>query len=70
MTVYRATYHFIDHSDTVAGITHFAQDRDASLIMVIPKSHGFFEGLFHRSVTQKLAYHTSIPLLVMHEKEA
>ncbi|MHA4806696.1 universal stress protein [Flavitalea flava] len=70
MTVYRATYHFIDHSDTVEGITHFAQERNASLILVIPKSHGFVDGLFHRSVTQKLAYHTSIPLLVMHEKDA
>ena len=61
------SFHFTDDEDIVAGIMEFALAHQASMIILIPKNQGFFEGLFHRSVTKKLAYHTSIPLLVLHE---
>jgi nucleotide-binding universal stress UspA family protein len=68
LTPYHPTYHYLDNPDPVTGIMEFAKARNASLIIVIHKSRGFLEGLFHRSATHQLAYHTSIPLLVMREE--
>jgi nucleotide-binding universal stress UspA family protein len=67
LTAYHPAYHYLDNPDPAAGIMEFAKARNASLIIVIHKSYGFIEGLFHRSATHQLAYHTSIPLLVMRE---
>jgi len=60
-------YHYIDNEDTVAGIMEFARVQDADLVIMVPKQYGFFESLFHRSLTKKLAYHTHKPLLLFRE---
>lgn len=44
-----------------------ADKEHADLIAAIAKNYKFFEGLFHKSITSKLAYHTHIPLLILHE---
>jgi nucleotide-binding universal stress UspA family protein len=67
LTPYQPVFYYIDNPDPVAGITEFARAQKASLIIVIHKTHGFFEGLFHRSATRQLVHHTSTPLLVMRE---
>ncbi|NML36431.1 universal stress protein [Chitinophaga sp. G-6-1-13] len=64
---YRPEYHFIDNPDVVQGITEFAENIHADLILTIPKKHGLFERIFKRSNTAKLAYQTHIPLLAIHE---
>jgi nucleotide-binding universal stress UspA family protein len=64
---YHPSFHYTNNEDTVAGIMEFALEHQASMIILIPKNQDFLEGLFHRSVTKKLAYHSSIPLLVLHE---
>lgn len=66
---YNPAYEYIKDTDLVRGITTFAQERKASLIIAIHKKHGFFGGLFHRSATHQLAHHVTIPLLVMGEEE-
>jgi nucleotide-binding universal stress UspA family protein len=66
---YHPSFHYTDNEDTIAGIMEFALANQASMIILIPKNQGFLEGLFHRSVTKKLAYHSSIPLLVLHENK-
>ena len=67
LTPYRPAYHSVENRDAATGIREFAQAQKASLIIAIHKTHGFFEGLFHSSATHELAYHTSIPLLVMRQ---
>jgi len=62
-----ASFHSVENDDTIEGIMDFSLTNRASLIIVLPKDHGFLDGLFHKSVTKKLAYHSSIPLLVLHE---
>lgn len=44
-----------------------AESSNAQLISAVHRHYGFFEGLFHSSVTAKLAYHSSIPLLALQE---
>lgn len=60
-------YYYTDHEDIAKGIMEFAGQQRAELIITIPKQYGFFESIFHRSMTKKLAYHTHLPLLLFKE---
>lgn len=60
-----ASYHYSEEGDVARGITRFAEEHQVDLIIAVPKEHGFFESLFHRSLTRKMAYHTHIPLLLI-----
>ncbi len=66
---YRPAYQSIKDDDTATGILEFAKQRPASIVLVIAKRHGFPSGLFHRSITKQLAFHTTIPLMVLQAKE-
>lgn len=60
-------FSILKNSDIEEAITAEAKKEDANVIAAIAKRYGFFEGMFHRSVTSRLAYHTQLPLLVLHE---
>ncbi len=60
-------YSFIRMYDFVDSINLFAKDRNADLIITVPKKHSFLSGLFKTSHTRKLAYHSHIPILTVHE---
>ncbi|WP_285057422.1 universal stress protein [Pedobacter ginsengisoli] len=60
-------YHYTDHKDTAIGIMEFAKKNKADLVITVPKIYGFFESLFHRGVTEQLAFHTDLPLLLFRE---
>lgn len=60
-------YHFIHDTHFTEAINHFVDENAIDLIITIPKKHGLFEGLFHRSHTRSLAFHSHIPLMVIHE---
>jgi len=60
---YHPSFHYLQGENTVNDILSFAGEHQASLIIVFPKKHGFFSSIFHKSVSQKLAYNSSVPLL-------
>lgn len=60
-------YHYIESDDIADEIEDFAEDHGAGLIITIPKSYGFFERLFHRSVSKRLIKESKIPLLLLRE---
>ncbi|MGI8950211.1 MAG: universal stress protein [Chitinophagaceae bacterium] len=60
-------YSFIDHVDFVEGINQFATEKQIDLIIIIPKKHGWLESLFKPSHTRKLAFHSHVALMVIHE---
>lgn len=64
---YNPEYQFVDSTDFVHAINNFAEEKSVDLIITIPKKHGFFEGLFKRSHTKQLAFHSHVPLMVIHE---
>ena len=61
------TYHFIENESFTAGINLFSEKNKIDLIITIPKKHGFFDSLFKKSHTKKLAFHSHLPLMVMHD---
>lgn len=58
---------FIENEDMVAGINQFVADNKIDMIVFIPKKHSFFNSIFHESNTKRMAFHSTIPLLALHE---
>ncbi len=63
-------YHFAQNSEYVLGINEFAESHGVSMVISVPKKKTFFEKLFIKSSTKKLAFHTHLPLLVVHKHDA
>lgn len=60
-------YYFNENEDIAAGIIEFIENHDVQLVIAIQKKHGFFERIFHKSITMRLTYQTPIPLLLLQE---
>lgn len=48
-------------------IIDFIDNQRVDLLVMRTHKRGFFESLFHRSLTKKMTYHTKVPLLIYHE---
>jgi nucleotide-binding universal stress UspA family protein len=59
------TFSFLGNDNVEDAILKHAKPED--LIVVITKNYSFFEGLFHKSISKKLAMHSKNPLLVVKE---
>ena len=63
----RHSYHFIKNEDIVTGINMFVAKEKADMIAIIPRKHNILSNIFQERNTKKMAFHTSIPLLALHE---
>jgi nucleotide-binding universal stress UspA family protein len=61
-------YHTVQSNDFSKAINAFIEQYNIDLVVAIPKKHGFFEGLFRKSHIKTLAFHTHVPLILMHEE--
>lgn len=60
-------FYFLGLYDVDEAINQFANDKKVDFIIVIHKEHSLLAKLFVKSHTKKLAYHSSVPVLAMHE---
>lgn len=60
-------FHIIDNPDFMEGINNFVLDKQIDILITIPKKHGFFQTLFKESHTKKLAFHSHVPVMVVHD---
>jgi nucleotide-binding universal stress UspA family protein len=60
-------YHFVDNESFTVGINQFADSNNIDMIITMPKKHGFFDSIFKKSHTKRLAFHSHLPLMVMHD---
>lgn len=64
---YPREFYFIRLYDFIEAINQFISDRRIDVIMSVPKNHSFLSGLFRSNYTKKLAYHSHVPLVAIHE---
>jgi nucleotide-binding universal stress UspA family protein len=64
---YNREYYFIRQYDFIDAINQFVTDHNIDLLLTVPKKHSFLSGLFRSSHTKKLAYHSHVPLIAVHE---
>lgn len=61
-------FHELQNANFAEAINSFVAQNDIDLVVAVPKKHGFFDGLFRKSHIKNLAFHTHVPLILMHEK--
>lgn len=64
---YKHEFYFIGMFDFYEAINNFIKDYKIDMLITIPKHHKTMKNLFKRTNTQKLACHTTIPLLAVHQ---
>jgi nucleotide-binding universal stress UspA family protein len=64
---YNPEFYFIRQYDFQDAISQFTQDKGIDLIIIIPRKDSFLGGLFKTSHTKKLAYHSHVPIVAIHE---
>jgi nucleotide-binding universal stress UspA family protein len=58
---------FIRMFDFLDAISNFTADHQIDLIVTVPRKHSFLRGLYKTSHTKKLAYHSHVPVMAIHE---
>jgi hypothetical protein len=60
-------FYFPEKEGLAEGIIEFATEHDADIIAVVPHRYGLLEGIFHKSTSKRLSFHTKVPLLALPE---
>lgn len=60
-------YDFIEEENIEMGIAKFAEKNNLDLIITIPKKHRLLDGLFRKSHTKDLIFHSHLPIMCVHE---
>jgi nucleotide-binding universal stress UspA family protein len=60
-------WHFIEDPDVEHGVNDFAEKNNIDLLVVIPRKHKLLEGLFQKSHSRELIFHSHVPIMAMHE---
>jgi nucleotide-binding universal stress UspA family protein len=56
-----------EKADVSEAINHHIDHNQTDLLVLAKHNRSFFDRLFHRSISKQMAYHTKIPLLVLHK---
>lgn len=64
---YKKEFYFIRMFDFVDAITQFSQDKNIDIIITVRRKNSFLSNIFKTSHTKKLAYHSNVPLVAIHE---
>ncbi len=61
------SYHFIESEDMAVGLSNYALAHSIEILIAVPKKHNLLEKIFAGSHTKELAFHSKVPVLVMHD---
>lgn len=64
---YNPEFYFIGMNDFFDAIEKFIEDKHIDMLITIPRQHSFLKSILSENHTKKLAYHSYIPLLAVHE---
>lgn len=63
----KSSFHFVEAENIEEGLFEFAQKHHCDLIVTVTRHYSMWERIFHHSLTKKIALHSEIPVLVLHE---
>ncbi|MGZ3901773.1 MAG: universal stress protein [Bacteroidia bacterium] len=61
------SFHYEENENVVEGINHFVNEHNIDMLVMIPRSHTVLYSIFHEPSTKRMAFHTHVPLLSIHE---
>ncbi len=59
------SFNFTFSDNVEDGIIDYSTKNDIGLITILPKSYNYISSLFHDSLTEKMVFHSPLPLLVL-----
>jgi nucleotide-binding universal stress UspA family protein len=62
-----AEFHFLEGNELSKPLNDFTEENGVGLLIMVSRQHDFFERLFKKSHTQVMAYHSTVPILAIHE---
>jgi nucleotide-binding universal stress UspA family protein len=63
----RPRFHALEGYNFRDVMTRFVEDEEIDLLVVLSRKHGWLANLFRQSHTEDLAFHTTVPVLAIHE---
>ena len=64
---YNPEFSFLRLFDFLDGVNTFVETKNIDAILTVPKKHSFLSALFQVSHTKKLAYHSHVPIIAVHQ---
>lgn len=64
------SYHKIVSADVLEGILNFAHQKKGTVLCLVAHKRGWFENLFHSSVSQQVTLQSDLPVLIIPSKKA
>jgi nucleotide-binding universal stress UspA family protein len=62
------SFHIIDQGESIEKtILKFSEVNKVGMLCMMARNYGFLQGLFHKSMTSQVAFHTRLPFLTLHE---
>ncbi len=61
------SFHALSHMEIPTAINCFVESRNSDMIAFINKKHAFFGSILAQPLVKDLAYHSKVPILVMHD---
>ena len=60
-------FYFSQNENVVEGINNYISENDMNMVVTIPRKHSFLKSVFNEPDTTRIAFHTKVPLLALHE---
>jgi nucleotide-binding universal stress UspA family protein len=61
------TYHFIEGEHVAESVSNYALTHSIEIVMAFPRKQNFLKKIFAGSHTKELAFHSKVPVMVIHE---
>ena len=63
----KPTFHFMTKNNIEEALNEFSESNNLDMLIMIPKKHGLLDGLLHQSQSKRLAMHTHVAVMSIHE---
>lgn len=63
----KASFYGIAAGNVVKNINTFVSERKMDMVVMVPRKHSFIDTILYEPDTKKMAFHSKVPLLTLHE---
>jgi nucleotide-binding universal stress UspA family protein len=67
LAAFNPVFHYLQKENIEEAIKEFSEKNNLDLLVIIPKKHGLFNGLLHKSQSKQMIVNTHIPVMSIHE---
>lgn len=59
-------FHYLRSKEVILSLSEYSTENKIDVLIAVPRKLGFLQRIFHDSATKKIAIHTTVPLIVLH----